>query len=214
MPHETFLRLPVEKRNRFLDAAWEVFTTTSFADASVNQIVHLAGVPRGSFYQYFTDKAELFGYLQDEVQHHFTQVFVTLLKAADGDIFKVIPLGYDHFIQSGGTQDPMLERTIRLLQMNRGLDIHAFIDNQFQVMPEELRDMLDTSRLRQTGPSFVWQVFSLEIMTLAKAIMDSLTWPEQRERYRQEMEIRLNIIKHGSLAGKRRTCAGKNEEEV
>ena len=36
---ETFLRLPEEKRNRFLDAAWEEFTHTSFEKASINKIV-------------------------------------------------------------------------------------------------------------------------------------------------------------------------------
>ena len=47
---ETFLRLPEEKRTRFLEAAWEEFTRVSFAEASTNQIVRRAGVPRGSFY--------------------------------------------------------------------------------------------------------------------------------------------------------------------
>ena len=49
---DTFLRLPEEKRNRFLQAAWEEFTTASFAEASINQIVRRARVPRGSFYQF------------------------------------------------------------------------------------------------------------------------------------------------------------------
>lgn len=38
MCKETFLRLPEEKRNRFLEAAWEEFTRVKFADASINQI--------------------------------------------------------------------------------------------------------------------------------------------------------------------------------
>lgn len=60
---DTFLRLPEEKRNRFLQAAWEEFTTASFAEASINQIVRRARVPRGSFYQYFLDKWDLFSVL-------------------------------------------------------------------------------------------------------------------------------------------------------
>ena len=58
MCSETFLRLPEEKKNRFLDAAWEEFTNVPYADASINKIVSRARVPRGSFYQYFTDKQE------------------------------------------------------------------------------------------------------------------------------------------------------------
>ena len=65
MSKETFLRLPEEKRNRFLEAAWEEFTHVRFADASINQIVRRAGIPRGSFYQYFENKEDLFRYLLD-----------------------------------------------------------------------------------------------------------------------------------------------------
>ena len=65
MCSETFLRLPEEKRTRFLDAAWEEFTKVPFTEASINKIVLRAKIPRGSFYQYFTDKKELFAYLID-----------------------------------------------------------------------------------------------------------------------------------------------------
>ena len=45
---ETFLHLPEEKKHRFLEAAWEEFTTVSFASASINQIIRRAGIPRGT----------------------------------------------------------------------------------------------------------------------------------------------------------------------
>ena len=67
---ETFLRLPEEKRRRFLDAAWEEFSGARFTDVSINQIVRRAGIPRGSFYQYFSDKEALFAYLLEEVRNH------------------------------------------------------------------------------------------------------------------------------------------------
>ena len=34
---ETFLRLPEEKRRRFLDAAWEEFTSARFVDVSIDR---------------------------------------------------------------------------------------------------------------------------------------------------------------------------------
>ena len=42
MCKETFLRLPEEKRRRFLEAAWGEFTRVKFADVSINQIVRQA----------------------------------------------------------------------------------------------------------------------------------------------------------------------------
>ena len=63
MATKTFLKLPQEKRERILEAAWAEFETVSFAEASINRIIRRAGISRGSFYQYFTDKEDLFIYL-------------------------------------------------------------------------------------------------------------------------------------------------------
>ena len=53
MPTDTFFRLPKEKRQRLIDAAWEEFTQVRFTEASINKIIKGAHIPRGSFYQYF-----------------------------------------------------------------------------------------------------------------------------------------------------------------
>ena len=63
MPTQTFFRLPEEKRERLTDAAWREFLAVSYAEASINRIVREAQIPRGSFYQYFEDKEDLFFYL-------------------------------------------------------------------------------------------------------------------------------------------------------
>ena len=62
MPKETFFKLSEEKRRRILGAAGEEFTTVPYSEASINRIVKNAQIPRGSFYQYFEDKEDLFFY--------------------------------------------------------------------------------------------------------------------------------------------------------
>ena len=63
MPSDTFFHLPAEKRERLLAAARGEFARAAYEDASINRIIRQAGIPRGSFYMYFTDKEELFRYL-------------------------------------------------------------------------------------------------------------------------------------------------------
>lgn len=75
MPKQTFFNLPKEKRDRIIAAAKEVFSKNSYEEASINQIVKLAQIPRGSFYQYFEDKDDLYGYLS-------SQMFLWLINAA------------------------------------------------------------------------------------------------------------------------------------
>ena len=57
-----------------MDAAWEEFTTNSYTDASINRIIQKAHIPRGSFYQYFQDKEDLFWYLFGGMHDYFAEV--------------------------------------------------------------------------------------------------------------------------------------------
>ena len=75
MPTDTFFRLPEEKRTRILEGAWSEFTAVPYAEASINRIVQTSRIPRGSFYQYFEDKNDLFLTLIDEIRDQFLDLF-------------------------------------------------------------------------------------------------------------------------------------------
>lgn len=65
MPTTTFFNLPEEKRQKLIECALEEFAASEYDSASISQIVARAGIAKGSLYQYFTDKRELYGYLLD-----------------------------------------------------------------------------------------------------------------------------------------------------
>lgn len=65
MPKQTFLNLPVEKRNVIINAAVDEFSEHGFKSASINRIVASSGISKGSFYQYFEDKLDVFKHLID-----------------------------------------------------------------------------------------------------------------------------------------------------
>ena len=60
MIHQTFYRLPDEKRARLLASAHREFTQHTYEKTSINRILDEAKIPKGSFYQYFDDKSDLF----------------------------------------------------------------------------------------------------------------------------------------------------------
>lgn len=60
MPRQTFHNLPSEKKKRILDAAIREFSEKCFAESSIATMVRAAGISRGSFYQYFADKLDLY----------------------------------------------------------------------------------------------------------------------------------------------------------
>lgn len=67
MPKDTFLNLSAEKRNRILNAAMSVFSKVHYKKVTIDRIVNDAGIPKGSFYQYFEDKDDLYQYLFSQI---------------------------------------------------------------------------------------------------------------------------------------------------
>lgn len=65
MPKETFFNLPEAKRDAITAIAIEEFAEHAYSDVSISRIVARAGIAKGSFYQYFEDKEDLYAYLLD-----------------------------------------------------------------------------------------------------------------------------------------------------
>jgi AcrR family transcriptional regulator len=63
MPTDTFFNLPAEKRLRIVEAALDEFAEFPYDSASISRLVARAGIAKGSFYQYFESKADLFEWL-------------------------------------------------------------------------------------------------------------------------------------------------------
>ncbi len=66
MPKPTFQNLPPEKRERITAAAIAEFSSVPYARATLDRIVDAAGVSKGSMYQYFAGKADLYRWLLTE----------------------------------------------------------------------------------------------------------------------------------------------------
>ena len=68
MPSSTFENLSEEKRQRIFVAIYHELKRVPFPEMSINQIIKDAGIPRGSFYQYFKNKDDAFDYFVGKVQ--------------------------------------------------------------------------------------------------------------------------------------------------
>lgn len=83
MPSPTFLKLPAEKRDRIVELALEEFSERPYAQASLSRIVARAGIAKGSMYQYFADKLDLYRWLVLEEVGRRKQAFVGPAMTAD-----------------------------------------------------------------------------------------------------------------------------------
>jgi AcrR family transcriptional regulator len=93
MPSETWWNLDESKRLAIIQASIIEFAQANFAQASLSHIVKEVGIAKGSMYQYFADKEELYLYIVQLASDHMMaelQQRIPLAIFATGDIFKIL----------------------------------------------------------------------------------------------------------------------------
>jgi AcrR family transcriptional regulator len=76
MPTRTFFALPEERRDRLVREAIAEFSERPYAEASLSQIAQRSKIAKGSFYQYFTDKLDLYRWLVTEEAPRHKRAFI------------------------------------------------------------------------------------------------------------------------------------------
>jgi AcrR family transcriptional regulator len=98
VPKETFFNLPEDKRQRIVELAIEEFAVHPYGAASLSRIVARAGIAKGSIYQYFENKLDLYRWLVlEEVPRRKLAYLSAPGRAPQGDVFAVL----EGFIVSG-----------------------------------------------------------------------------------------------------------------
>ncbi len=91
MPKDTFFNLPEEKRTRIQTIALDEFAEYGFEAASINRIVAVAGIAKGSFYQYFENKTDLFTHLIAVVaEKKIDYISPVMMNPAETDFFTLL----------------------------------------------------------------------------------------------------------------------------
>lgn len=98
MVSTTFLNLSEEKQNRIIEAALEEFSENSFSDASITSIVKKAEISRGSFYQYFGNKENLYQFLVNKLYVKHRQDLYDTIKNNSGNLYNSLIDFYNQYI--------------------------------------------------------------------------------------------------------------------
>lgn len=145
MPTATFFNLPEEKRNRIFNAAVEEFAGFRFSDASINRIVKAAGIPRGSFYQYFDGKEDLYLHILEKIgeekmkifsQHRLADPSLSFFQAVNAAMPAIWDWADQHPLYSRiGLQmvrddDEFVRRTVRRMDSSRELLVRLLEEDQ------------------------------------------------------------------------------------
>ena len=116
-------------------------------------------------------------------------------------------MAYDRFISQKGDTDPMLALFIRLMTLNKGLDLQnfigspqGFIGEREHFLPDPLWEVVDAARLRESSREYADHVFHLTCAVLAFAIVETLHCRIPSDRVRELIRLRMDLLRCGGAS--------------
>ena len=198
MPSSTFLNLPAEKQEKLLEAATREFSHKPFNEASINQIIKEAGIPRGSFYMYFQDKEDLFRYLVKGYMDQMLMLLEECLLRNQGDIFRALLDLYD-YVQTKSDQMDLGEigAMTGIIRCNSGMQKNGLLEMlDPEVLLQRLGDAVNLDLLNLQRDRDLGDMLGVLLVVAAPMIYTGLQAggdPATRDR----LENILQIFKRG-----------------
>lgn len=211
MPSSTFLNLPAEKQEKLLEAATREFSHKPFNEASINQIIKEAGIPRGSFYMYFQDKEDLFLYLIKGYMDQLLMLLEEFLLQNGGDIFRALLDLYD-YIQTKVDRQCLGEigAMFGIIRCNSGMQKNSLLEMlDPEVILQRLGDAVNPDLLDLRQDRDLGDILGALLVVAAPMIYTGLQAggdPATRDR----LENILQIFKRGM--GKDPDAKNENKE--
>lgn len=198
VPSSTFFHLPAEKRETILYHAREEFSRVPYPDASINRIIRDAGIPRGSFYMYFDDKADLFHYLLSEYGRRIAGRLETLLIQCRGDLFAVLPAFYDYiqadYRKPEGNQGYQL--AVAILRLNPEMRPTALLTCDAPPLLQRLERYIDRERLVLDSREDLEDILRILASVTAPAIREGILADDPAPARKRYLNI-LHILARG-----------------
>ena len=204
MPTQTFFNLPREKRETFLQAARAEFARVPYEDASINRMIHAAGIPRGSFYMYFSGKEDLFRYLMEEYGAWLADRMEDQLRRCGGDLFAAF-LGFFDWVWTQACQPEQSAVILSRLGMIR---LNGILRPELACAghrPGQERDRLialvDQRKLSLRKKDELADLFFLLSMLVGPALAQVLNGASV-SAVRARLVSRMELLKRGAAAPK------------
>lgn len=136
MPKQTFFNLPQAKQDTILNAAMQEFATAGYDLSSIQKIIKASDVSRGSFYQYFEDKADLFAEVMFIIStRKMKYIRPVMERSGDMGLFELLK----DLVIAGvefGINDPIAFQIGKSITASKTLDLMRFIQQYKQSIYE------------------------------------------------------------------------------
>ncbi|WLR54670.1 TetR/AcrR family transcriptional regulator [Mesobacillus subterraneus] len=196
MPKQTFFNLSDHKREKLIESAEIEFASAPFFEASIANIIKTAGISRGSFYQYFEDKEDLYFYLLEDKLKKAKFYLSGLLEKHQGDLIEALIELQSYFLHALSDEEEKLFLKNALLYTTHRVESSftsvwdTQLDNQESKKVGELinRDCLNSTAEKELVHIFKI-VSALSFNNLIEKTVKGLSDDEAMESFKLSMSF-------------------------
>lgn len=193
MPKATFFNLKEEKRLKIENALVKEFSRGTLEEVSISNIVQEAGIPRGSFYQYFEDKEDAIKFIIQkfiDIEHENINNF---LKQTNGNIFETAIKIYDYMVQQSLEHNETVKLVTNVLQELRKNNVNILDmknkENEIMLINKEILNI-------QKEDDLYYIMRIIDIITRNVAI-EVISGKLSIEQGKEELVRKIEILKRG-----------------
>ncbi|WP_042227711.1 TetR/AcrR family transcriptional regulator [Paenibacillus popilliae] len=203
MPKQTFFNLSEDKRRKLVNAIKEEFSRVPLHEASVANIVQTAGIPRGSFYQYFEDKEEAFYFLLEQYAKDNQETFIASLKKFDGDIFNAF---IEMFQETLLFQNKENGNFFRNTFLNMNYRMESTFTQRFNEVNAsehflEIRKLMNTDKLNMTNEQDLFHMMKMMMAITIQNLIQNFAEEVPFEKAMDNYMLEMNLLQRGFYKG-------------
>lgn len=204
MPTSTFFNLPPPKKEKLLRAAMAEFARKPFNQVSINKIIQAAEIPRGSFYQYFTGKDDLFRFILARYSQKLEATILVSLDHCGGDLL-ALPLAlFDSILSCVQENLTGFQVFLDIVRQNAGMDASQLWD--FMGIVQKALVQADFSRLNVSGQEEKIALLDLLFSSTGQALMAASCGKLSLEDSRKRLANKSKIIRRGAEIKEEPSC--------
>lgn len=200
MPKSTFYRLNAAKRRRIEEAAREIFLRHPYREVTISRIVDMAGIPRGSFYQYFEDLEDLFQYLFEHAVELYEAYVFERIKHYKGDVFTFLKDSFEgDYAYLAASDFHELKRKFFRERQPLGVSVDFFQkrrDEFYESLLEASEDESLNHLAREEKIKLMRLVTHTKVTLLSKVFLGELDYDEAHDDYVFYIDLIRRGVEH------------------
>jgi AcrR family transcriptional regulator len=206
MPTKTFLNLDKEKKERIVKSALMEFSNRAYEHVNISDIIKKAKIPRGSFYQYFNDKEDLYFYLIEIIRNEKMSFLQDTLINIEGIRFvELVKKLYDEGVKFA-LKFPLYVKIMDHLLKNKNEIFDKLMSDNLIIAEKIYTDLIDKDKergyIRKDIDSSTFAKIVVQLTT--NIAVEELDIANEEESYKKMIERNnkiLEIIEFGVSQG-------------